>query len=161
MKRPMSILIWFSAIGSGLIAGIFFAFSNFVMKSLADVPAEMGIRTMQAINVNVLTPLFSLFFMGTALVSLVLIVYSFVKWNDFGFSWLLAGSLLYLLGSFMVTVMFNVPLNDHLAAVKPGTAESLQVWEQYLKGWTFWNHVRTIASIAALLSFLFALRGGR
>jgi uncharacterized membrane protein len=161
MNRMMSALVWFSAIGSAIIAGIFFAFSNFVMKSLSEVPAEMGIRTMQAINVNVLTPLFSLFFMGTALSCFILIIYSFIKWNDFGFSWLLAGSLLYLLGSFMVTVMFNVPLNDQLAAVKPSAAESLQVWEQYLKGWTFWNHARTIASLAALLSFLITLRGGR
>ncbi|WP_010496926.1 hypothetical protein [Paenibacillus elgii] len=51
-------LTYASALGSGLIAGLFFAFSTFVMSALARLPAEQGIAAMQSINVTVLNPLF-------------------------------------------------------------------------------------------------------
>ena len=58
------------AIGAGLMAGTFFAFSTFIMAALARVPAAEGIRSMQAINITVINPFFMLAFMGTALISL-------------------------------------------------------------------------------------------
>lgn len=42
-----------AALGCGLIAGVFFAFSTFVMKGLARIPTEAGVAAMQSINVTV------------------------------------------------------------------------------------------------------------
>jgi uncharacterized membrane protein len=47
-----------AALGCALLGGLFFAFSNFVMKALMRIPAPSGIAAMQAINVTVLNPLF-------------------------------------------------------------------------------------------------------
>jgi uncharacterized membrane protein len=54
MNGLIFVLTFLSALGCGLVAGIFFTFSNFVMKSLARLPSAQGIAAMQAINVDVL-----------------------------------------------------------------------------------------------------------
>jgi uncharacterized protein (TIGR02246 family) len=56
-----------------------------------------------------------------------------------------------------VTIACNVPLNDALAAVDPSSADAGRVWTNYLKNWTTWNHVRTIAALAAAASFTVAI----
>jgi uncharacterized membrane protein len=122
------VLAFVSALGCGLIAGIFFAFSNFVMKSLAHLSAANGIAAMQAINIHVLNRWFFAAFFGTALCCLVLTVFSFFRWNKPDAIYLLAGSLLYLVGTILVTIIFNVPLNDALAAVDPTTAHADDLW---------------------------------
>ena len=70
---------------------------------------------------------------------------------------MLAGGVIYVLGMFVVTVAFNVPLNDALAAVEPSSVEAEELWTRYLRDWTIWNHVRTLASMIALAAFVFAL----
>ena len=128
--------------------GIFFSFSACVMAALGRIQTTAGIAAMQSINVVVLNPLFLGTFFGTAMLSVVLAILALVGWSDPGADFLLAGSLLYFVGTFLVTIMFNVPLNNRLAAVKPGGAEGKAVWTHYLSVWTAWNHVRTVASVA-------------
>lgn len=77
-----------------------------------------------------------------------------------GASYLLAGNLLYVLGTFAVTMMFNVPLNNDLAAVDPESAEGGRVWSRYLRLWTFWNHVRAFGASAAAASLMMAFHFG-
>ena len=48
------VLSLFAAIGCAMMAGVF-AFSSFVMKALARLPAEQGVAAMQAINVAAAT----------------------------------------------------------------------------------------------------------
>lgn len=139
----------FSAIGCGLIAGVFFAFSTFVMKALAQQQPAQGIATMQAINITVINPWFMTAFLGTALTCLVLVLSSLFQWQKSGAVYFLIGSLLYLVGTFLVTILGNVPLNDALARVKPDSSEGATLWAKYLTNWTFWNHIRTIAALAA------------
>jgi uncharacterized membrane protein len=54
-------------------------------------------------------------------------------------------------------MVFNVPLNNALAALQPSAPEAGAVWATYLKDWTFWNHVRTVASAVASGLFVAAL----
>ncbi|WP_235047655.1 anthrone oxygenase family protein [Limimaricola cinnabarinus] len=64
--------------------------------------------------------------------------------------------LVYLLGCFAVTVVFNVPMNEALAGMDLAEASTQSYWTgTYLPRWTFWNTVRTIACglSAALLLF--------
>jgi len=157
MYNPIYVLTFVAALGSGFVAGIFFAFSNFVMKALARVPPAHGMATMQAINVVVLNRWFFAVFFGTAACCLILAIASFVRWQRPGAGYLLVGSLLYLIGTILVTIACNVPLNDALAAVDPSSANAGRVWTNYLKNWTAWNHVRTIAALVAAASFSFAL----
>jgi uncharacterized membrane protein len=150
-------LTFLSLLGCGLVAGIFFAFSNFVMKSLGRLPPAQGIAAMQNINVDVINGGFMLVFMGTALCCLVVAVSCLFHWGKPGIICLLAGSLLYLVGTILVTMVFNVPLNNTLAAVDPTSVDAMRVWSMYLKSWVAWNHVRAIAALAATACFGFAL----
>ena len=144
-------LMLLSVLGSGLIAGAFFAFSAFVMKALARLEPPQGIAAMQSINVAVINPWFLGVFLGTAVACLVLAVSSLLAWHEPGTGHLLAGSLLYLAGTFLVTMVFNVPRNNALATVDPASAEGARLWTTYLSGWTAWNHVRTVAALAATI----------
>ncbi|MGB7068381.1 MAG: anthrone oxygenase family protein [Pyrinomonadaceae bacterium] len=112
-----------TALGSGLIAGAFFVFSNFVMKALARIPSAEGMAAMRSINLVVINPIFLGAFMGTAALCFVIAGLALFHWQDAGSAYLLTGAVLYLVGTFLVTVFFNVPLNDALAAADPATAE--------------------------------------
>ncbi len=147
----------FSALGCGLVAGVFFAFSTFVMSALARRPPAEGIAAMQSINITVINPLFMTAFLGTAGACVFLTVSSLLKWNQPGAAYLLIGSLLYLVGTLGLTIVFNVPLNDALATVKPESTDGASLWASYLTNWTLWNHVRTAAAFAAAAAFTVAL----
>jgi uncharacterized membrane protein len=146
------------ALGSGLVAGIFFAFSTFVMRALARLPAADGIAAMQSINIVVINPLFLGVFMGTALLGLVAGAMTLIDWQGAASICLLAGSALYAIGCFGVTLLGNVPLNNALAKVAAESAEGRAVWARYLQDWVRWNHVRTIAALLAGAAFILALR---
>lgn len=146
-----------AVLGCGLMAGLFFIFSVCIMRALGQLPAEKGIAAMQSINVVILNPLFLSVFMGTALLCVYSLVVALMNWNAPAARYLLAGSLCYLIGVILVTGMFNVPLNDALAAVKPQSEEGARLWANYLTTWTLWNHVRTVASILATALFALAL----
>lgn len=147
----------FSALGCGLMAGVFFAFSAFVMRALARLQPTQGIAAMQSINIVVINPLFMVVFMGTAVACLFLAVFSLLRWHQPGAAYLLVGSLLYLVGTFLVTIAFNVPLNDALAKADAGSPESANLWASYVSHWTAWNHLRTAAALAAAAAFTIAL----
>ena len=150
-------LLWFSAIGCGLLAGIYFAFSTFVMAALARIGPAQGIVAMNSINVEIVKSLFLPLFLGTTLASAALAVLAFFRWGEPGAIAMLTGGLIFALGMFGVTMIFNVPLNDALAAVDPASTEGASIWTRYLKEWTFWNHVRTIASAVSTAAFVLAL----
>jgi uncharacterized membrane protein len=144
-------------IGSALIGGVFFAFSSFIMKALARVPSSEGIAAMQSINVVVLNKSFLGMFLGTAVISILVAGLAIKGWGTPSSNWLLAGALLYFIGTFLVTGLGNVPLNEQLAAVTATDDGAVTVWEHYLDRWTRLNTVRTVAATAAAFSFTVGL----
>ena len=150
-------LILFAAIGSALTAGIFFAFSTFVMQALRQQMPSSGIATMQTINITVINPWFMVAFLGPAVVGLVLAIAALRQWNQPGAFYCLMGALLYIVGTIGVTIAGNVPLNDALTVVNPDSAEGATLWGKYLTDWTFWNHVRTVAAVLAAAMFTLSL----
>ena len=92
------ILTFLAALGSGLIAGVFFAFSSFVMGALGRLPAGQSVAAMQSINVAVLNRSFLGVFVGTALACGVLAFLSVLRWHEPGALLRLVAALAYLLG---------------------------------------------------------------
>ena len=156
MAYAIGLLAFVAAIGCGLIAGIFFAFSSFVMAALGRLPSEQGMAAMNMINVTVITRTFMVPFFGTALLCLLLGVGSWLWWATPSGKLLLIAAATYLLGCIGVTLAFNVPLNNALA-IAPGTPAAATVWSRYLRDWTIWNTVRTVAAGVSAILFTAAL----
>lgn len=152
---PFVVLV--AAVGSGLMAGLFFVFSNFGMKALGSLPPQHGIAAMQSINVTIINPVFLIAFMGTAFCSGFAGIVGILQWSEAGMPWAVLGAVLYLGGGLAVTARFNVPLNNKLAAIDSSGPQSVEVWHDYLARWVPWNHVRTVATLSASVSFTIAL----
>jgi uncharacterized membrane protein len=153
----MTLATLIAALGCGLMAGVFFAFSTFVMKALARIPEGEGIAAMQSINRSVINPWFMLAFLGTAVVCAFLASIAVVRWGTHREQYLLAGSALYIVGTVLVTLVFNVPKNNELAKIGSADPRGLVLWRRYLSTWTAWNHVRTAAALAAAVCLTLAL----
>lgn len=143
----------------GLMAGFFYAFSICVMGALAQRPPAQAVAAMQAINRVVLNRLFLSVFVGLAPLSLLTAALAFAAWPLRPALWAAAASLLYCAGTFAVTVVRNVPMNDALAQVDADGADAAARWAGYLSRWTRWNHVRSLSSLAALACAAMGLRG--
>ena len=158
MGSLIPVLAFIAALGCGLVAGVFFAFSTFVMPALARLQPAQGIAAMQSINLRAVTPWFMSLLFGTALLCLAAGVLAIIGWSSPGAAWLLAGSILYLAGVILVTMMANVPLNNALAAQAPESRAAAALWTRYLTVWTRWNHLRTLSPTGAARCFFLALQ---
>ena len=152
------VLTLVTAIACGLVAGFFFAFSTTVMKALARLQGTQGMDAMRSINVVVINPLVMTALFGTALACVVLVVAAFVEWGEAYAVSLLVGGLLYLAGVVVVTIAYHVPRNDALAAADPAEAAAASQWARFVRTWTAWNHLRTLAPLGTASLFTIALR---
>lgn len=153
----LDVLVFLTVIGSGLMAGTFFVFSIAVIKALSRIPPHAGIAAMQSINVVIVNPFFLSVFLGTAAACALLVVLGLTGSGVPGGVYTILGSLLYLVGSFLVTALCNVPMNDALASVTPAGAASEREWRRYSLRWTAWNHVRTAACVGTMALNLLGL----
>jgi uncharacterized membrane protein len=157
MGRTLQIATTVAGLGTGLSAGVFLAFSTFVMKGLRALPPAQGLAAMQGINRAVpASPVFLVVLMGPLAVGVGVAIAGL---RDLGHAygpWLVIGAGLYAV-TILVTVVYHVPRNDALDAV---AADDLAAWVLYAPGWTAWNHVRTVAALGAAASFPVALVKG-
>jgi len=145
----ITVIIVASILGSGLITGLLFAFSNFVMRALADLPPDKGMFAMQKINETIINPLFMMFFLGTPILCSVVAFTSGKNINEPGNLYLLIGALAYLIGPFGITMLFNVPLNNLLA--RADVSEANEIWPMYQEKWQRWNHIRTYIGVLSII----------
>lgn len=146
----MSLWIFYFAqlaiLGYALVAGVFLAFSDFIMRSLARTSGAGGAEAMQVINREVFRWLFMALFLGLVPVSLVLAGYGAAALDGAARWAFVSAGLVYLVGCFGVTARFNVPMNEMLDGMQPGGETGQAYWrEVYVPRWTFWNTVRGLA----------------
>lgn len=157
LDRSLTTLTALTAVGCGVVGGVFFAFSVFVMKALGRLSSAKGIAAMQSINTAAPTPLFMVALLGTGVACLTLAVSALFRIDEPDAVYHLVGGVLYLV-VIVLTVVYHVPRNDALARVDPSGLEAASSWSHYVSAWTAWNHVRTICSIAAAGTLTVALR---
>jgi uncharacterized membrane protein len=156
-EKTIYILNFIAIVGTGLIAGVFLAFSSFIMTALGRLPSATGMSGMQMINVTVINPLFMTIFFGTAMISVAL---TFVAWKSGGnanTTMLVLAAALYVIGTIGITMAFNVPLNETLAAASATNPDSSKLWAEYLQNWSFWNTIRGLSACASCASFIGAI----
>lgn len=153
----VTITLWFLAIGTGLMAGLYFSFSAFIMTAFARIDQSHGISAMQSINKVIVNSLFLPIFLGTTVAAAALAVLAYFRLGDAGATAVIAAGVIYVVGMFVCTMVFNVPLNNQLAAVDPVSGEAASVWRRYVRDWNLWNHVRTVSSTLACALFIAAI----
>ncbi|MBB5957818.1 putative membrane protein [Saccharothrix tamanrassetensis] len=132
-----------AAVGCGLMAGVFFAFSAMVMPGLRRAAPAEGIAAMRAINIAVVNPAFLTLFLGTAVVSVA------AAFGGTTAGWI--GAALYVLGGIVLTAAYHIPRNNALE--RRGTPE---YWARYVREWVPGNHVRALACVGAAVAFTLA-----
>ena len=157
----MEMLIVATGIACASMGGVFFAFSSFVMPGLERLPPAQGIAAMQSINITAVTPVFMSALFGTAVACLAVLAAAVADQGGAGSVYLISGSLAYLIGAIVVTMICNVPLNNAVAAADATSSEAAVVWATYLQRWTAWNHLRTLASLIAAGLLMMAFAAGQ
>lgn len=159
---PYPIVTAAAAVTSAVVGGIFYAFSTFVMAGLDRAEPVEAIAAMRGVNAEAQANApFLMVFIGSAVLAGGVGVAAAFRLSQPGAGYVLAGAALTLV-AFVVTVAFNVPLNDHLDAVNRGgltAADATREWRAYLGPWTAWNHVRTAAPLLGSVLMLVGLRG--
>ena len=152
------ILMQLAILAYALVGGVFLAFSDFIMRSLALTGGTGGVEAMQVINREVFRWVFMALFLGMATMSLVVAGYGAVNLTHPSGALILFAGLAYLIGCFGVTVFFNVPMNEALARMDLSQDATRAYWtDTYLPRWTFWNTVRTVACGVSAALLLFGL----
>ncbi len=158
IDSTISVIVSLASISAGLMAGVYFAFSGFVMRSLDRLGAKPATDAMNAINVVILRSWFMVLFFGSTLLFAMLGVMAFFNAGIQGRWILFAAGLVYIVGMFFCTMFFNVPLNNQLAQAGDDGNEPLKFWPIYFKQWTRWNHLRSVSSLIALILCLLYLQ---
>src|ERR1700754_2021579 len=158
---PVVILTSLAAIASAAAAGMMYVFSTFVMRGLDRTGPVNAITAMRGINVDANSngP-FLLAYFGATLLAIAVGVVAVVQIRQPGSGWLLAGAILGVLGA-IITIAFNVPLNNHLDTVDPASltpGDAAREWTAYLSTWTAWNHARTATAVIASALMLVGVR---
>jgi uncharacterized membrane protein len=152
-ERFVTVLI---TICAGLSAGVFFAFSTFVMPALHRLSPSAAIAAMQ--EINRLAPNGA--FMTVLFAPLLGIAWLVVTVGRRGGSpaaFVITGAACFVAG-LLVLMGYHVPHNDALAKVSATAPDAHRKWRDYYSGWTAWNHVRTLAFTASTALFALAVR---
>ncbi|MEU8819236.1 anthrone oxygenase family protein [Actinoplanes sp. NPDC048796] len=150
MTRTWDVLTAATVVGGGLLAGVFFAFSAFVMSGLRRLPDPAGAAAMRSLNVTAERPPLMIALFGVSALCVAVAVRALATWSQPGSGWLLTGAVLTVAGALGVTVVVNVPLNNRLDA-------DTITWSRYLAGWDPANHARTVLCLAGCAVLLIGL----
>ncbi|OAN77832.1 hypothetical protein A8B78_13790 [Jannaschia sp. EhC01] len=158
MSPIIFIFLQLAIIAYALVSGVFLAFSDFIMRSLAQTGGGGGVDAMQIINREVFRWVFMALFIGLAPVSLLIAAYGGIYVGNGPGNVIMLAGVIYFIGCFGVTVGFNVPMNEALAGMDVTADTTRDYWTgTYLPRWTFWNTVRTVASGLSSALLLFGL----
>src|SRR3954463_7362134 len=158
---PFVILTSLAALASAAAGGMMYVFSTFVMRGLTRTGPIDAITAMRGINAEAnANPTFLLAYFGATILALVVGVVAVVQRNQSGSWWLLAGAIFGILGA-VITMVFNVPLNNHLDTVNPealSMADAAHEWQAYFSPWTAWNPAPTGTAFMGAALMLLGLR---
>ena len=157
MQEVITATLWFAAISVGIMAGVYFTFSVFVLQALDAAGRPVGMAAMQSINRIIVKSLFLPLFFASSLACLLLAVFGVMQWGTAGAWQMVTGGILYLVGMLAVTAAANVPLNNALEAVDAEGPEGEAMWRRYMQRWLPWNHVRTLSCTISLVLLIGAI----
>ena len=146
----------FLALWSAVIAGVFSAFSEFIMAGLLRGSPAAGIEAMQQINRTVIRTQFVAGILLIPFLSVAHAIYGSVHFDGTSRIALIFAPIVYVPSVFLMTLIGNVPMNERLERLDPKSAEAEAYWRHYGRYWTRLNHVRTMGSLVTAVLYLIA-----
>jgi len=141
---------------AGLVAGIFLAFSDFIMRGLESAGADAGAEAMRGLNRTVYASKFLLMLKALPVLALALAAAAFLLERPGMAAWLGFGAVSHIALVMLATLVRNVPMNTRLESLTGETQASAAYWPGYVSRWTGWNHVRTMGAMISCACFLMA-----
>lgn len=140
-----------ATITTGLMAGIYLAFSSAVMPGLRRTDDRTMVVAMRSINDNLQIPWFPLAFGGPIAFGLAASVMALTSGHGSRW-WALAATALYVV-TLASTFAVNVPLNRALAHTEPVARASVG----FERRWSRWNDIRAAVCTLAFAAWLGAV----
>lgn len=152
--KTQTIILVTSLFLTGLMAGIFFTWSNAVKPGIGKLNDIDYLSALQSMNRVILNSLFLIVFIGTIISVALVPVFHFHFYPKNIFWLLILIVIIYWVGVFSVTVFGNIPLNEildkrNLSVMNPNDLSLLRDSIE-----NRWNNFNLIRSISSALSFL-------
>ena len=138
-----------SAAASGVMGGVLFGFSSFVMPALRRLPASQAVAAMQAMNRTAPRALGVPLVVsgpGTAAVAAWALTRADVPGDV---RTLLVAGAVTAAAAFAITAGYHVPRNNRLDTVDAMSEGAGLAWGAFVPGWVSMNHTRTALSLVA------------
>jgi uncharacterized membrane protein len=149
------IVLVVTATATALMAGLFFAWSCSINLGLARLPDAEYIRAMRQTNRAIQNPVFFAAFFGAPL---FLSISVFLHYGQSPRFWLLlAATVVYLSGTFGVTVFGNVPLNNALDRFASESTTENEIAAQRTNFERRWNNLNTIRTVSSTLTTILVI----
>jgi len=159
-------LLGFSAIASGLIAGLSLAFTTFIPDALEKLDRRNAVAAMNALISGAVRSPFAVLFYAVSLSSLLLGIETIgryleiMRMDGFAFdhrtiNFIVIGSGAYLFGVTLPTLTALGALNWVFELKAPDFSED--EWAQWLRMWKLLNFTRTFGALVATAMFAAAL----
>jgi uncharacterized membrane protein len=157
-ERNAGIVLGAAVIAMGLVAGLYFFSAIAVMPALTAADDRTLIDAMQQMIDKIENPAFFLAFLGAPVLATVALVQARGSGAPETTSWIVAALALYTV-MVIITFAVNIPLNEDLQnAGDPARIEDPgAVRDDFVTPWVAWDIVRTVVSIGAFGSLVWAL----
>lgn len=142
---------------TGLSAGLFYAWAVSVIPGTKLTSNISYLETMQHINRAIINPWFMVIFMGPLLGMIISGIMNYGSGIDATFWYVVVAFLTYLVGTFGVTALGNVPLNDGLDAIHIGKLTGDEMNNIRLAYEQKWNKLHNIRTLFSVVSFVLLL----
>lgn len=152
-----TLLLLATVLTTGLIAGLFYAYSCSVNPGLGRLSNEGYLAAMQSINRAILNPLFFLSFIGTLILLPLSTILNYQQPVPLRFWLLLIAAVIYAVGTFGVTILGNVPLNEALDKFNLSSAATDEIARQRATFETRWNRLHSMRTIASVIAFILVI----
>ena len=153
------IILFLATFFTGLMAGLFFTWSFSVTRGLSRLSDTNYIEAFQSLNKAILNPAFALVFWGSILSLILAAILHYQQPSSGNFWYLLTATIVYLIGSIVVTFAGNIPLNNLLETfqLNSSSVDEIKIKRTSFEGkWNSLNMIRTISSSLAFILLIIA-----
>lgn len=152
--KTETIILAIAILFTGLMAGIFFTWSNAVKPGIGKLSDIEYLTALQSMNRVILNNTFKLVFIG-AVIAIALVPIFYFNLYPKNIFWLFISALIiYWVGAFGVTIFGNIPLNEILDKSNLESMTLSEIKALRISIEAKWNNLNLIRSVSSFITFV-------